>query len=101
MKYLMFLLALFLSLKIQAIEVADQEIESLGAYTGQTIFMYLKSDVLAQSGCVHQVLYCPSSNPDCSAMLSIALAAKTTSSKIYLSCQKNTSGQCIMDHIKF
>ena len=82
-----------------ATELFNQEIHEIGSHTGQTIFMYLKSSALRDNGCMYEVLYCPSSNQDCKSMLSIALTAKTTASKIYVNFVKGTDGKCIMDHI--
>jgi hypothetical protein len=94
-------LALVASTDSLAVELIDEEIKELGSHTGQTIFMYLKSSALRDHGCRYEVLYCPNTNPDCRSMLSIALAAKTTSAKIYVSFQKGSDDRCLMDHIKF
>jgi hypothetical protein len=90
----------FLAGEAFGVELVDQEISMLGSHTGETIFMYLKSSALTTHQCSNQVLYCSNTNPDCKSMLSLALAAKMSSSKVYVVFERNGQGRCEMTHIR-
>ena len=100
-KILLILLLLKLSTS-HAIEIQNQKISRIGSHNGQTIFLYLESNELTNHGCAYSVLYCPSSNPDCKSMLSIALTARTTqSNSVYFAFDKDANNMCNITHISF
>lgn len=95
------LFILLVSFSAHSIELFEQEISSIGAHTGQTMYFLLKSDALKTNQCKFEVMYCPSTNNDCKAMLSIALAAKTTKSKVYIAFNKEADNTCNLWNIRF
>ena len=85
-----------------AAELLNQKVAAVGAHTGQTVYLYLASDALRSAGCQFEVLYCPSSNPDCKSMAAVALAARTSgSNSVYVAYDKDGSNVCTMTNIRF
>ena len=85
---------LVVSFSSNSIEIFEQEINSIGSQIGQVMYLYLKSDALKENQCKFEVVYCPIDKKECNAMLSIALTAKTTASKVYIAFERNSDNIC-------
>lgn len=101
LRVILFISSYLLSSFAYSFDLTGQEIDVIGAHDGQTMFLTLKSGELNANQCLYSIVYCPVTNPECKAMLSIALTAKTTKSLVSLGINKNADNSCTLWKIAF
>jgi hypothetical protein len=72
----------------------NEEISTIGSHDGNTMFLTVKSNSLANMGCNYSVVYCAESRPTCKSMLSLAMVAKSTGAKVDLAVTKDATNGC-------
>jgi hypothetical protein len=101
MKILFTIFVVLVSFPSYSFEHFNEKIARIGVQNGGLMYMLLESETLKISNCNFSAVYCPLNGHEngCNAMLSIALTAKTTSSKIYLTFDKDIEKKCTLTNI--
>lgn len=84
------------------LKFSAQQIAAVGSHAGQTMYFSLQSTVLVDNQCAYGFVYCPITQPECEAMLSIVLSAKVTQSKsVDIDVNKGADNICTLYNVRF